>query len=216
VSNTIAHEMRTPMSRILAALRMAELPGASELQVRQANRTAICELEAVTVVFDKLLLIAEAESGTRRRAFERIELDQITRDVADLYTAVADEQGASLVDRSGHHLAVLGDRDLLAGAVANLVENALKYAASGGVIRVGAQREGDAILLTVEDNGAGVPAHLLKHLGTRFYRLDRSLPGFGLGLANVLAVAKLHGGSVSFEDAGPGLSVRLRLPALTH
>jgi len=213
VSNTIAHEMRTPMTRILAALRTADLPGASDPEVRQANRTAIRELEAVTAVFDKLLQIAESESGTRRQAFRQTEIDQIMRDVIDLFSVVAEEQGASLLDRTGHNLTVLGDRDLLAGAISNLVENALKYTRRGARIRVGAERVGEAVVLTVEDDGTGVPAHLLKHLGTRFYRVDRSLPGFGLGLASVLAIARLHGGSVEFADASPGLAVRLSLPA---
>ena len=190
VSNTIAHEMRTPMARILAALRSADRPGATDRQVRLANRAAVRELEALTAVFDKLLQIAEAESGTRRQAFRQTEIDQIMRDVIDLFTAVADEQGSSLVDRTGRHLTVLGDRDLLAGAISNLVENALKYTRPGARIRVGADREGDAVVLTVRDNGPGVPAPSFKQLGTRFYRLDRSLPGFGLGLASVLAVAQ--------------------------
>jgi signal transduction histidine kinase len=213
VSNTIAHEMRTPMARILAALRTADRPGTSDQQVRQANRVAVQEIESLTTIFDKLLQIAEAESGTRRQAFEPTELDRILRDVIDLFGAVAEEQGTSILDQAGHHLTVLGDRDLLAGAIANLVENALKYTSRGARIRVDASRERDSVVLTVKDNGPGVPASVFDRLGTRFYRLDRSIPGFGLGLASVRAVVQLHGGSLEFADAAPGLSVQIRLPA---
>jgi signal transduction histidine kinase len=214
VSNTIAHEMRTPMTRILVALRSADRCGTDVDQVRQANRVAVGELEALITVFDKLLQIAEAESGTRRQAFTHTDVDRIMRDVLDLFSVVADEQGSSFVDRIGEPLTVFGDRDLLAGALANLVENALKYTGSGARIHLRAAREGDAVVLSVRDNGPGVPAGVLERLGTRFYRVDRSLPGFGLGLASVRAVVKLHGGSLQFADAAPGLSVEIRLPAV--
>ncbi len=214
VSNTIAHEMRTPMARILAGLRTADRPGTLEEQVKQANRVAIKEIESLTAVFDKLLQIAEAESGTRRQAFEKTEVDQIMRDVIDLFSAVAEDQGTRLLDGTTPHLTVLGDRDLLAGAIANLVENALKHTRRGAQIEVDAMRQGDAVVLTVKDNGPGVPATMFQQLGTRFCRLDRSIPGFGLGLASVRAVVQLHGGSLHFVDAAPGLSVQIRLPAV--
>jgi signal transduction histidine kinase len=213
VSNAIAHEMRTPMARILAGLRTAARPGSSADQVREANRIAIREIEALTQVFDKLLQIAEAESGTRRQEFRPTDTDEIMRDVIDLFSAVAEEQGASLLDGTEHDLTVLGDRDLLAGAVANLLDNALKYSSPEARIHVGAAREGDCVVLTVKDNGPGVPERDFDRLGTRFYRLDRSLPGFGLGLTSVRAIVQLHGGSLAFKDAAPGLSVQIRLPA---
>lgn len=213
VSNAIAHEMRTPMARILAGLRTADRPDSPAQTVRDANRTAIREIEALTQVFDKLLQIAEAESGTRRQEFLPTQPDEIMRDVIDLFSAVAEEQGAQLVDETAQNLTVLGDRDLLAGAVANLVDNALKYSRRGARIRVAATREGDEVVLIVSDDGPGVPPQAVERLGTRFYRLDRNLPGFGLGLTSVRAIVSLHGGTLEFEDARPGLSVRIRLPA---
>jgi len=213
VSNTIAHEMRTPMARVLASLRNADRPGTTDQRVREANRLAVQELEALTVVFDKLLQIAEAESGTRRQAFGRVDIEKIMSDVVDLFGAVAEEQGTALLECSDRELVVMGDRDLLAGAIANLVDNALKYSGRGAQVRVVAEREGDSVVLCVEDSGPGVPEPLLERLGARFYRLDRSTPGFGLGLASVRAVAHLHGGSLRFGDAAPGLSVQIRLPA---
>ena len=216
LSNSIAHEMRTPMARVLAQLRNADRSDSSEAQARRANRIAIRELEALTTVFDKLLQIAEAESGTRRQSFQPVDIGRIIGDVVDLFGAVAEEQGNSLTGpgRSDRRdLTVMGDRDLLAGVVANLVENALKHAGPGVRVRVDASREGDSVAISVDDNGRGVPPALLERLGTRFYRLDRSIPGFGLGLATVRAIVHLHGGSLSFGDAAPGLSVRVRLPA---
>ena len=213
VSNAIAHEMRTPMARILAGLRTADRPDSPPERVREANQLAIREIEALTQVFDKLLQIAEAESGTRRQEFVLTDTALIMRDVIDLFSAVAEDQGASLLDETAETLTVLGDRDLLAGAVANLVDNALKYTPGGARIRVGAVLEGDDVVLTVSDDGRGVPGPAIERLGTRFYRLDRSLPGFGLGLTSVRAIVSLHGGSLEFQDAGPGLSVRIRLPA---
>jgi signal transduction histidine kinase len=107
----------------------------------------------------------------------------------------------------------MGDRDLLAGVVANLVENALKHSGPGTQVRVEAARDGDSVSIRVDDNGRGVPPAVLERLGTRFYRLDSRTPGFGLGLATVRAIVHLHGGSLGFADASPGLSVRIRLPA---
>lgn len=214
VSNAIAHEMRTPLARILAGLRTADRPDTPAQQVRKANHLAIREIESLTQVFDKLLQIAEAESGTRRQHFVPTDTALIMRDVIDLFNAVAEEQGCSLIDETDEHLVVLGDSDLLAGAVANLIDNALKYTPRGARIRVGAHRDQDDVVLTVTDDGPGVPGSALDRLGTRFYRLDRELPGFGLGLTSVGAIVDLHGGSLAFMDAGPGLSVQIRLPAL--
>ena len=219
LSNTIAHEMRTPMARVLAQLRNAERSGSSEAQAREANRTAIRELEALTMVFDKLLQIAEAESGTRRQSFQPVDIERIIGDVVDLFGAVAEEQGTSLSGPSEHsgrnrqELTVMGDRDLLAGVIANLVENALKHTGPGARVCVEADRDGDSVAIHVDDNGRGVPPALLERLGTRFYRVDGSIPGFGLGLATVRAIVHLHGGSLSFGDAAPGLLVQIRLPA---
>src|SRR5690606_23241654 len=145
--------------------------------------------------------------------FEPVAADAIMRDVVELFASVAEEQGVTLVDETEAGIMVLGDRDLLAGVAANLVENALRYAGSGARVRVGAARDGDDAVLSVVDNGPGVPPAALEQLGTRFFRLNRSLPGTGLGLASARAVVKLHGGTIGFADARPGLAARIRLPA---
>jgi signal transduction histidine kinase len=214
VSNTIAHNLRTPLTRILARLRTAQRPGSSAGELQEAIGFTIREVEDLTVVFEKLLQIAEAESGARRQNFMPTSLDTIVENVIDLYAAVAEEQGATLVHDPADAVNVSGDRDLLAGAVANLVDNALKYAGRGAQVRIGTVREGHRALLFVQDNGPGIPAEDHPRIGTRFFRRNPDLPGYGLGLSSVLAVIRLHGGSHVLEDAAPGLIVRIDLPVL--
>lgn len=213
VSNTIAHNLRTPLTRILVRLRNAEQTDTDPAQRREAIGAAIHEIEELTLVFEKLLQIAEAEAGARRRSFTPVSLDVIATDVLDLYEAVAEAQGTRLLREPDDTVRLSGDRDLLAGAVANLLDNALKYAGPGAVIRIGTQETPEGVRLTVQDNGPGVPAAELARLGTRFHRLHPDgAAGHGLGLASVQAVATLHGGRLHFENAAPGLRAVLQLP----
>lgn len=213
VSNTIAHNLRTPLMRILARLHAAEQAPTSDAR-SQAIGAAIREVQDLTVVFEKLLQIAEAEAGARRQHFEPVALDRIADDVIELYDAVADAQGATLRREPADTVTVMGDRDLLAGMVANLLDNALKYAGPGASVRIGTQAlhaQGLA-LLHVADDGPGIAPAELPRIGERFHRLDRSAPGHGLGLASVRAVVALHGGRIVFADAAPGLTVTVELP----
>jgi len=213
VSNTIAHNLRTPLTRILLGLRAAETQ--PETDRTEALRLAGREIEDLSRVFDKLLSIAEIESGTRRQRFGPVALDALAAEMIEFYEPVAEEQGARLMRVAGPGAEVAGDRDLLAGALANLIENALKYGGDGVTVTVRVTSVNDRVLLEVADDGPGVPPAGLARLGTRFFRAHRGpLPGFGLGLANVGAVAGLHGGTLAFEDAAPGLRVTLGLPAV--
>jgi len=213
VSDSAAHNLRTPLARVLSRLRTAASERASADDLRAANTYAIAELDNLIVVFEKLLEIAEAESGAQRKRFERCRLDTIARDVVDLYEAVAEDQ--RITQRYDGHVAVqvMGDADLLAGAIANLVENALKYAGVGAVVTLTADVRQNVATLAVCDNGPGVPAAKRSRLGERFYRASEGGHGFGLGLASVTAVARLHGGALKIEDAEPGLRVAIALPA---
>lgn len=213
VSNTIAHNLRTPLTRILVRLRNAEQADMDPAQRQEAIGAAIREIEELTLVFEKLLQIAEAEAGARRRSFTPVALDVIAADVVELYEAVAEAQDAVLLCEPADDAELPGDRDLLAGALANLLDNALKYAGPRAEIRVGTQEMPDGVRLTVQDNGPGVPEHELARLGTRFHRLHPDdTPGHGLGLASVQAVAALHGGRLRFENAAPGLRAVIELP----
>jgi signal transduction histidine kinase len=213
VSNTIAHNIRTPLSRVLARLYTAQNAGNPADALPDAVGFAIAEIQDLNVVFDKLLRIAEVESGARRQTFAAVSLNAIAVNALELYDAVAEAKGLTLTHTLDARPTVTGDGDLLANAVANLIDNAIKYTPSGGAIHVDTRREGASVTLTVRDNGRGIPKEERTRVGTRFYRLDRAVPGWGLGLASVLAIARLHGGSLQLEDAGPGLIARLVLPA---
>lgn len=215
VSNTIAHNIRTPLSRVLARLYTAQNAAKPAEALPDAVGFAIAEIQDLNVVFDKLLRIAEVEAGARRQTFTVVSLNAIAVNALELYDAVAEAKGVTLTHTLDAQPTVTGDGDLLANAVANLIDNAIKYTPSGGAIHVDTRREGASVTLTVRDSGRGIPEEERTRVGTRFYRLDRAVPGCGLGLASVLAIARLHGGGLQLADAGPGLIARLVLPALT-
>jgi signal transduction histidine kinase len=184
--------------------------------VSWAAATAIVGIDELILVFEKLLRIAEAESGACRQTFEAVPLAPIIADVAELYDAMAEEQGMTLLtDVEGAPL-VLGDKNLLAGAMANLVDNALKYAGAAATIRLRVVERRNEVILSVQDNGPGIPAAERSKVVERFYRLDagRSQPGNGLGLPMVTAVATLHGGRLLLDDGAPGIIASIVLPRM--
>ncbi|MDZ5636303.1 HAMP domain-containing sensor histidine kinase [Janthinobacterium sp. GMG1] len=213
VSNAIAHDLRTPLGRIRNKLdgALRQQPGVAGYE--SAAQAAIDDIDDLTRVFDKLLQIAAAESGMRPENFDDIDLQQIGADIVEMYEATADEQGVLLVQMYGEGVPARGDRNLLGSALASLVDNAIKYAGPGATVEVSAGSDEQGSWLAVRDNGPGVPKEELPKLTQRFYRLDKSrhLPGNGLGLSIVAAIAALHGGSLEIEDAAPGLRLRLRL-----
>ncbi|HWT79454.1 MAG TPA: HAMP domain-containing sensor histidine kinase [Candidatus Methylomirabilis sp.] len=215
VSNAIAHDLRTPLSRVRNLLDDGLRPGTPPGQMREIASTAIRRIDELASILDKLLQIAAAESGTPRTSFRPVALAPILTDVAELYDATAEAQGMALVveDLNGAAIA-LGDKNLLASAIANLVDNALKYAGRGATVRVRALCDQLGVSVVVQDNGPGIPPEERAKVLTRFYRLDRSrtLPGNGLGLSIVAAISQLHGGTFLLEDAAPGLRARMLLP----
>ena len=213
VSNAIAHDLRTPLARIRNKLDGALRQQQSVAGYASAAQAAIDDIDDLTRVFDKLLQIAAAESGMRPENFDDIDLQLIGADIVEMYEATADEQGVLLVQMYGDSVPARGDRNLLGSALASLVDNAIKYAGPGATVEVSAGNDEQGRWLAVRDNGPGVPRDELPKLTQRFYRLDKSrhLPGNGLGLSIVAAIAALHGGSLEIEDAAPGLRLRLRL-----
>jgi signal transduction histidine kinase len=214
VSDSIAHDLRTPIARARAKLEEA-LGGPGEPEaLRAAMEQGIADLDHITRVFGALLRIAEAEAGARRAAFAPLDLAAVLRDVAEFYAAVAESRGQELDLELPPRLEMVGDRDLLAQAVGNLLDNALKFTPPGGRVRLMARtlpREG--VEIVVEDTGPGLSPEDRARAGERFFRADssRATPGSGLGLSLVLAVARLHGGDLTLEDAAPGLRAALRL-----
>lgn len=214
VSNAIAHDLRTPLSRIRSKLDDALRSDATAASLAESAHGAIADIDDLTQLFEKLLYIAEAESGMRDQQFEAVDLSQIALDMVELYDATADERQTILKNLPGRAVPVKGDRNLLGSAVASLIDNAIKHTAQGTTIAVSTHVENEVATIEVRDNGPGIPHHELTRVTERFYRLDRSrtLPGNGLGLSIVSAIATLHGGALTLED-NCGLIARISLPS---
>ena len=211
VSDSIAHNLRTPLARVLGRLERARNGSRDPQELINAMDAASLEIMELINVSEKLLLIAEAESGLQRQGFTTISLKTLLDDVFELYEPVASESGIKLALHV-EDLQVRADADLLASAITNLMDNAFKYAGSGARIELRVTRKRSMACISVTDNGAGVPQDQLSKLGTRFHRLAPEAPGFGLGLASVRAIVALHGGEIAFLDAQPGLRVEILLP----
>ena len=213
VSNAIAHDLRTPLGRVRSKLDDALRSDATLDSLTESAQGAIVEIDELTLLFDKLLTIAEAESGMRDQQFDPVDLNQIALDMVELYDAAAEACQSILHNVPGTAVLAHGDRNLLASAVASLIDNALKYAGPGAAIAVRAFVDNDAATIEVRDNGPGIPTNELARVTERFYRLDRSrsLPGNGLGLSIVSAIATYHGGALTLASHD-GLIARLTLP----
>jgi signal transduction histidine kinase len=214
VSNAIAHDLRTPLGRIRSQLDDGLRPGKQKGQLAKTARFAIAQIDDLIRIFDRLLQIAEAESGTRRQSFLPVSLELIVADVVELYDAEGEARGITLLTEIDGSAVTLGDKNLLASAVANLIDNAFKYAGEGATVRIRTACEHAEVFVIVEDNGPGIPSTERSRVVERFYRMDasRSMPGNGLGLSIVGSIASLHWGSLRLEDAVPGLRATLVLP----
>ncbi len=215
VSNAIAHDLRTPITRARTRLEDAALHATTTEELHAAIERTTAELDAIVAVFQALLRISEIEAGARRSAFAPVDVAALLTDLDELYSAVAEERGLVLAFRTAPRLPCFGDRELIQQAVANLLDNALKFSPPGGTVQLsGAIAEG-AVEITVADQGPGIPPAELSRATERFFRGEtaRSTPGSGLGLALVQAVAQLHGGALGLAENHPGLRAVLRLPA---
>ena len=214
VSNAIAHDLRTPITRARARLEDAETHADSKTELQAAIERAIADLDGVVLVFQALLRIAEIEAGARRSAFSQFDLRPVLSDLEDLYGAVAEERGLTLTLRAPDRLVMVGDRELIQQAVANLLDNAVKFSAHGDAVNVRAVAD-TPMRIEVTDHGPGIPEADRLRAMERFYRGEtaRNTPGSGLGLALVQAVAQLHGGTLRLEDAKPGLRAVLAWPS---
>jgi signal transduction histidine kinase len=224
VTDNIAHDLKTPLARLRARLELTLLaPSGDAAQMEasrgEAIRAAIDEADRLLATFNALLNITEAESGARRDRAEPLDLGELALAAAELYEPVAEESGFVLRLDSAPGVMIRGDRHILSQAVANLLDNALKYGAGtetpGEIALSVAEIDGHAAL-EVSDRGPGIPEEDRDTVFNRFVRLERarSTPGNGLGLSLVRAAARLHGGTVSLGDNAPGLTVRLEFPVL--
>jgi len=220
VTDNIAHDLRTPLARLRARLEVTLLEKPDATRYGEVLRQTIVEADTLLGTFNALLSIAEAEAGGRRETLVVVNLEEIARSVAELYEPVADEKGLTLIAALDPGVRVRGDRHLLSQAIANLLDNALKYAPEGNVTLT-VRADGAQARIEVADSGPGVPEDRRELVFDRFFRLEgsRSTPGNGLGLSLVRAVARMHGGSIRLEDnypgkVNPGLKVILSLPAI--
>lgn len=222
VSDNIAHDLRTPLTRLHNRCEEALRGSHSEPEYREALESTIEESEGLIRTFDALLMIARAESGQARDNMNEFDAAEVARDVGELYEPLAEQKGLALEVDAPAAVPVRGNRELVGQALANLVDNAIKYAAPGSqangqaapVIVVKAASDSERIVLTVADGGPGIPEPMRDRVVDRFVRLEqsRSVPGSGLGLSLASAVARLHGGELKLADNGPGLKAVIELP----
>ena len=210
VLDSAAHDLRTPLNRLQSTAEAAMMQltvGSAERRVLERVTT---EVDRMRSTLDALLRIALAETGTVAR--EPVNLSELVASVVELYAPVSDERGIILESSVASGAEVLGSRQLLAQALANLLDNAIKFTPDGGHIRVQLRGSGSEPEVIVEDNGPGIPADKREIVLGRRVRLDeaRRFPGSGLGLSLVAAVTKLHGAHLVLDDAGPGLRVSLK------
>ncbi|RDV02408.1 sensor histidine kinase [Undibacter mobilis] len=222
VSDNIAHDLKTPLTRLRNRCEEALRTAGSEAEYRAALEGTIEESDGLIRTFNALLLIARAESGQSREDMTEFDAAEVARDIGELYEPLAEEKGIALKVDAEAPATLKGNRDLVSQALANLVDNAIKYSVAAGrsadappaEIKVGAVIDGDRVLLTVADNGPGIPEADRSRALERFVRLEqsRSLPGSGLGLSLVAAVARLHDGELTLADNAPGLKSIIALP----
>jgi signal transduction histidine kinase len=215
VTDDVAHDLKTPLSRLRVRLELALLGPADGSGQTEAIRSAIDEADHLLATFNALLSIAELESGTRPDESEVLDLAEVARSAAELYEPVAEEKGFVLSLATEPGVRISGSRHLLSQALANLLDNALKYA-GGGEIQIQVLRSAGRAALEVTDRGQGIPEADRGTVFDRFVRLERSrsTPGNGLGLSLVRAVVRRHRGTVELADNRPGLRVRLEFPEL--
>lgn len=222
VSDNIAHDLKTPLTRLRGGIEQALRTAKGPQEYREALEKAVEESDRLIEIFDALLSIARAEAGAGREGMTDFDAGSVARDVGELYEPAAEARGVVLSVAAGTGLTLHGSRELVGQAVANLVDNALKYGSPGqgpqgaaaGIVDLTVRRSGSHIEFIIADHGPGIAEGDRPRVLDRFVRLEnaRSRPGSGLGLSLAAAVARLHNGSLRMEDNKPGLRAVMRLP----
>jgi signal transduction histidine kinase len=212
VSNSIAHDLRTPLAELRSRLEELSLTRPNSEETFAEIDGAVADVDRVIRIFNALLRLAEIDTGMRRSGFVQVNANELAAEVVEFYSPAAEVKDVSLAYNTNGRVLVSGDPTLLAQAVGNLIDNALKYAGEQGAVQVEVQYRSDGLVeICVADNGPGIPDAEKPKVTQRFYRGDtsRGTPGVGLGLSLVQAVAKLHGGTLELTDNNPGLRARM-------
>ena len=219
VTDNVAHDLKTPLTRLRNQAETALRDGATDQTRQQALETTIAESDRLIQTFNALLMIARAEAGAPSGALSEVDVSAVVADVAELYGPVAEDEGIVIETKVTPGVHLRANRELIGQAMVNLLENAVKYAKPEGEregrIVVGLRQHGGRVLIEVADNGPGIPAEDRKRVLERFVRLEksRSEPGSGLGLSLVDAVTRLMGGIFRIEDNQPGVRAVIDLPS---
>jgi len=215
VSNSIAHDLRTPLAELRSRLEQLSLIRPPMGEAFDEIDGAVADVDRVIRIFDALLRLAEIDAGMRRSGFVQVDIADLAATAVEFYAPAAELRNIALRFHSQGPMPASGDPILLAQALSNLIDNAIKFSPENGVIDVGVQRRGGVAEIVVSDNGPGIADAEKAKVLERFYRGDasRGTPGVGLGLSVVQAIAKLHGNALELSDRSPGLRVVLSLPA---
>jgi signal transduction histidine kinase len=213
VGNDIAHDLRTPLTRARLALERGRTNATTLEQLQQVIDKAIAGIDQSLTIITALLRLAEIENSRRSAAFGAVALHDMLREVCDVYEPIAEDKQIKLNVQIAGQFEVRGDRDLLFEAVANLVDNAIKFTPPGGNVEIGLARGDKHTVLRISDTGPGIGQQETEAVLRRFYRSDkiRNTPGVGLGLNLVSAIAKLHGFRLVIHP-GPGGRVEIVCP----
>jgi signal transduction histidine kinase len=214
VSENVAHDLRTPLARMRGRLEKASIEKNAPDHDQSLISETMADLDDVLRMFSSLTRISQIEAANQTAAFRMVNLGEIATEVAELFDAAAESKGGRVKVFGDKTARIRADRDLLFDAISNLVDNAIKHGREGGLVSIRLDQKDREAILSVSDDGPGIPSEEFEHVFKRFYRLERSrrMPGNGLGLSLVAAVARLHGASIRLIDNAPGLRVELRFP----